>query len=768
MTKKFGAALAASLLAGVALPGVALAQTASVSGSASQANDDATTDEEDSRVIIVTGTKQNQSIQKEEASVAVVTQAAIEEQALFDLRDALLRTANVSTLGGDAINQLSIRGIQLGGVGNAGTGNTAQVYVDGAPASFNANQGVSNLWDVQQVEILRGPQSTVQGRNALSGAVVIKTADPEYSFGARARGIAATRDTYQVSGMVNLPIVDNQIALRVSADYREQDFGVIDITSGQRAQFIEAVTARAKLLIEPEFAPGLRMLFTGSYADTSFGQFNTLQTNVPVDDPAFADFDIFGQETIPASSRLEFNEVVRGIVDIDYEISDAWSIKALGTLEDVTRTIDFSPAGAGDNADRVYSGELRANFNYGNVFGWFGGYYFNATNSSDTVFVTPLSILGLPVDPPESIVDLQVLQGSDTENYAVFGDVTWELSDKWEINIGARYDWETFATLGIQGSVEVNPPSCVVAAFIPGIGGLPCAAIIPITNEPPVDSNFEAFLPRGSITYRISDDVSIAGTVARGYRAGGALLFAPPGETPALLEFGPEFLTNYEIAFRSQFWDNRITLNANFFYSSWDDQQVGIPDPSGLPFSTATVNAGTSELYGAEIDFRVEIIPELDFFSSIGLLSTQFIDFPFAEDANGNPLNPANPEFSNLAGNSFPGAPEFNLSIGFSYEDDSGFFVNANGAFSSAQFTNVANLPENEGDPIMLVNGRIGYRTDWGEIALFANNLFNERALTRQFVSAVAPQTGIPTLNASPSFTSTDPSVIGIQVGVDF
>ena len=755
---RWAAGSLSGLLASAAVPIAALAQDL----------DSGEAEDEDRPVIIVTGTKQNQTLQKVETSVAVVTQETIENQALFDLRDALLRTANVSTAGGDAINQLSIRGIQLGGVGNTGTGSTAQVYVDGAPASFNANQGISNLWDVAQVEILRGPQSTTQGRNALAGALIINTADPTYNFEVKARGILGTRNTYQGSGVLNVPIVDGQIAFRLAADYRENDFEVFDRVNDQPAQFIEGTTLRGKLLFEPEFAEGLRLLFTGSYAQTDFGQFNIVQSPVPVDDPAFQDFDIFGKETFPASSRFEDNEVIRGIIDLDYEFSDTWSVTAIGTVEDVNRDTDFAPAGFGRSRDRTYSGEVRANFDYGALSGWIGGYYFDSETSSETVFAFTSSLLGIPTTPADTAFEILALQGSTTENYAVFGDVAWELSERWTVNFGARYDWETFATSGLSGSLDVNPESCVVADFVPGIGGLPCQLIIPISNEPPVSADFEAFLPRVSITYDISADVLIGATVARGYRAGGSFLFAPPGETPTVATFDPEFLTNYELAFRSQFWDGRITFNANVFYSTWTDQQVFIPDPSNLPFTGQTVNAGESELYGLEADFRVEIIPELTFFTSLGLLHTEFIDFPFAQDADGNPTNPDDPTFANLAGNQFTAAPEFNLSTGFNFEDESGVFVNLSAAFTADQFANVDNLPENEGDPIVLVNGRIGFRTDWGEIALFANNLFNERALTRPLVSTVDPQTGSPSLNAQPSFTSTDPSVIGVQVQLNY
>ncbi|MEM9317062.1 MAG: TonB-dependent receptor, partial [Pseudomonadota bacterium] len=128
--------------------------------------------------VIVFGTKRNLSLQDTQVSVALVTKEDIEEQVLFNVEDVLLRTANVSTAGGD-LNNLSIRGVTLGGVGFTGTGATANIYVDGSPNSFNANQGASNLWDIGQVEILRGPQSTIQGRNALAGAIVISTPIPE-------------------------------------------------------------------------------------------------------------------------------------------------------------------------------------------------------------------------------------------------------------------------------------------------------------------------------------------------------------------------------------------------------------------------------------------------------------------------------------------------------------------------------------------------------------------------------------------------------------
>lgn len=711
--------------------------------------------------IIVTGTKGFKSIQKTEASVAVITEKAIEDQALFDVRDALLRVANVSTLGGDALNNLSIRGIQLTGVGFTGTGATANVYVDGAPGSFNANQGASNLWDVAQVEILRGPQSTVQGRNALAGALIINTADPEYDFRAKARAIVATEDTRQFSGMATGPIVEDQIAFRIAADYREQDFGVSNALNGDRALFQEALTLRGKLLFEPEAIEGLRVELNASHVDTDFAEFGTVNGPASFGEPGFDDFDPFGDETFNANARLEFNKTTRGILDIQYDVSENWKLFALGTIEDVNRDTTFGEAGNSESRDRTYSSELRFSFDYDNVTGWFGGYYFNSDTASDTVFNTPLSILGLPVEPADSTLSIFAQQGETTENYAVFGEVSYELNEKWTLNFGARYDWENFETVGLAGDIEVNPTTCTVAAFVPGIGGLPCALIIPVSNEPPQSASFNAFLPRGAITYNIDDLRSLSFVVARGYRAGGSFLFGAPGQPPEVREFGPEFITNYELAFRSQWFDQKLTVNANAFFSRWTEQQVSIPDPSGLPFSALTTNAGTSELYGLEMDITYYASEQFSVFTSFGLLSTEFTDFPFAP-------NSPDPEFQNLEGNRFTAAPTFNWSAGFVYEHDSGMFVNANGSYATRQFSDVTNLAINESEDYFLMNARLGYRSEKFEIALYANNLFDQRVITRQGVQTFNVGSNAIEPNSPPFFVVNDPRVVGVALTFDF
>ncbi|MEM7017026.1 MAG: TonB-dependent receptor [Pseudomonadota bacterium] len=712
--------------------------------------------------IIVTGTKRNISLQKEQTSVAVVTEADIEEQVLFDVEDIILRTANVSTDSSGALNNLSIRGITLIGVGFTGTGATANVYVDGSPNSFNANQGAANLWDVAQVEILRGPQSTVQGRNALAGAVIINTADPGYEFGADARVLGGNENNRNYSGTLNIPLIDNRLAFRVSADYREIDFEIANLNTNNNTRFQEALTARAKLLWEP--TDSMRIELGYQYVDTEFGEFNQVNAPGPVGTPEFDAFDPFGDVTFGQRERFEFNTVARYALDVTYDINDAWTLYGLATYEDSQRDTNFGALGVGDAPDETYTAEIRAAFDYGKLSGWIGAYYFDTEGSFQSVFSFPTAIFGIPSVPLDATVVFDTFQEDATENRAIFADVTYEFNETWSINVGARYDEEDFSDTGTTGSTIVNPPDCVFAPGVPGIGGLPCTALFPPTQDDPTTADFSAFLPRASVTYNFNELRSLSFTAARGYRAGGSYLRVVPGEAVQLLDFEPEFLTNYEFAFRSQWPEQDLTLNANLFFSEWEDQQVTIPGPTGAVFDMLILNVGSSEIYGLELELRKDLTDSLDMFATVGLVKTEFQDFPFAVDASGNPVNAENPIYANLAGSEFNSAPKTTLAIGLSWNAPSGFFASGNVSYASSQFSDVTNLEENKVGNYTLVNARAGYRHKNWSVAAFVDNLFDKRFVGRQGLSTVNTGSGISEPNMQPFFAINDPRVVGVEV----
>lgn len=712
--------------------------------------------------VVVIGTKSNLTLQETQTSVALVTAQEIEEQVLFSVEDVLLRTANVSTDAGDSLNNLSIRGITLIGVGFTGTGATANVYVDGSPNSFNANQGASNLWDVAQVEILRGPQSTVQGRNALAGAVIISTADPEYEFGVDARALVGNENNQQYSGMLNIPLIDDRLAFRLAADYREIDFDVLNVDTGNNTRFQQALTTRAKILWEPLDA--LRLELGYQYVDTEFGEFNSMNAPGPVGTPEFEAFDPFGRLTYGQRERFEFNTVHRTVLELTYDLNDAWTLIGLGTYEDSQRDTDFGAGGTADAPDETTQFELRAAFEYERISGWIGAYYFDTEGSFGSVFSFPPAVFGIPSVPADAIVVFDTFQEDATENRAIFADVSYEINDTWSVNVGARYDEEEFRDTGLTGETTSNPPDCIIDPNVPGIGGLPCAAIFPAQAEAPTTADFSAFLPRAAVIYSFDEQRSLSFNVARGYRAGGSYLRAVPGNAPELLDFDPEYLTNYEFAFRSRWPGQRITLNANLFFSEWEDQQVSIPGPSNTVLDTLILNVGSSEIYGLEVEFRKQFSDNLDMFATLGLVKTEFQDFPFAIDGNGDPINPDDPTYANLAGNEFNSAPQTTFAVGLAYQTPRGFFASGNLSYASSQFSDVTNLAENEAGDYTLVNARVGYRFgDWS-IAAFVDNAFDERFAGRQGLFTVNTATGLAEPNMQPFFAVNDPRVYGVEL----
>lgn len=714
--------------------------------------------------IVVTGTKRNLTLQDTQTSVAIVTSKQIEEQALFNVEDIIIRTANVSTDGSGALNNLSIRGVTLVGIGFTGTGATSNVYVDGSPNSFNANQGASNLWDVAQVEILRGPQSTVQGRNALAGAVIINTADPEYEFGTDVRVLAGNEDNRQYSAMVTGPIVDDTLAFRVAVDQREIDFGVTNLDTGNNTRFRDEFTARAKLLWEPSDRARIELIY--SYTDTEFGEFNQVVAPVPATDPTFADFDPFGNETFGGRERFEFNTVSRYTLDTQFELSDNWTLFGLATFEDSQRDTNFGASfGTGDAPDETFQYELRAAFDYDQWTGWIGAYYFDTSGSFQGLFNFSPATFGIPTDPPDGFVIFDTNQRDETKNQAIFFDVTYQANETWAFNFGARFDDEEFSDTGTVGTSEVGPGGCTIAPFVPGLGGFPCTVIFPPSGgEAPEPAEFDAFLPRGSVIYSFDDDKSMSFTVAQGYRAGGSYLYAPPGATPETRTFDPEFLTNYEFAFRSAWPEQDIVLNANLFYSDWEDQQVTVPGPSGAIFDSDVLNVGSAKLFGLEAEVRQTLTETLDWFATLGYVETQFTDFPFAIDSEGNPANPDDPTFANLRGNDFNNAPHLSVAVGLNYQNDRGWFASGTASYTGEQYSDVTNLESNKVDAYTIVNARAGYRNDNWSVALFADNVFDERFIGRQGLFSVATNDGTVTANTGPFFAVNDPRVVGVEL----
>lgn len=706
--------------------------------------------------IIVTGNKQNRSLQDTQISAEVFTGERIERELLISADDLFERAPNIASTG--VTNGVSIRGVSRIGVGTAGSGVTSNVYLDGAPASNNALLNLLTLWDVDQVEVLRGPQSTVQGRNALAGAVIINSKDPSDEFELDGQVRIGEHGSRQYSASVSIPVIENELAIRLAADQINYDGDVKNVFTNEDSNFQDATSLRGKILFEPSALPALRFDLQIDYVEGERGRFEIVVPPVPASDPGFGAFDPFDGETFDTPDLSEY-ETLRPILRIDAELSEVFTLTAIGTYEDtiedrefgdVLDPLRFSFSGTQDEESKISSVEVRLNFRSGPWSGWLGGYYYEEENEFGFDGLFQLSALGIPTLPTESVIGSSNIFRNETENSALFGEARYELNDRWAFELGFRYDREAVRDGGVvDAPATSDPANCVIDPIVPGIGGVPCiiiaGSLFGSAADPLPEEKFEAFLPRGTVIYSFDEWRSVSLAVQRGYRAGG--VFSQNtilNGVPATItdNYDPEFLTNYEFALRSQWFDQRLTANLNVFYSKWTDQQISIPGPSGLPGDVAIINTGSSDLFGGELSIDYLATESLRLFMTVGYLDTEFTDFPFAINSNGLPVNPTDPQFANLDGNEFSIAPELTLSAGIYYEHASGWFGDATVSYTGEAFSDVENLSFDRTDSFTLVNLRVGFRKTSGEIYLYAENLFDSRAVTQRNLGSVSTLTG--------------------------
>ena len=217
--------------------------------------------------IVVYGTKQARSLDDVASSVDVTTAEEIAREPITDLYDIIDRIPNVSqSFGGLGF---SIRGVDQRGVG--GNGATLTIYVDDSPLSNQTTFfGPLDSWDLQQVEVYRGPQSTNFGRNSLAGAIYVRTQDPTYEWDLKARAEAGNNGTYQGAVAFGGPIIEDELAFRFAGNYRESEGFGFNTFLDKEADATELKTGRLKLLFEPTDA--IKIISTSSYTENFAGE----------------------------------------------------------------------------------------------------------------------------------------------------------------------------------------------------------------------------------------------------------------------------------------------------------------------------------------------------------------------------------------------------------------------------------------------------------------------------------------------------------------
>lgn len=719
--------------------------------------------------IVVTGEKTSRSLQETVTSVAVTTAQRIDEENLQTLYDIINRTPNVSETYG--ATGFSIRGISESGVSGGGVGGLATVYVDGAALTKDALfSGPLNMWDVAQVEILRGPQSTLQGRNSLAGAIIVRTQDATFDWQARVRALYSDADDRSIAFAVGGPLIDDVLAFRIAVEHSDDDGFIYNPTRHEDADAAEMTSARVKLLFTPTEHFTLRGTYTHTDRTSSY-LFTYAHTDVPD----------YWDNRIDLSDSPNTTDNVGDFVTLEgvYDISDTLSLTSVTSWADIDDHSaydgDLTAAplsyGTADESSQTLTEELRLNYNGQRLDGLIGLYYSNrdvsSVSASLTDVPTPAPTLEAVLQgPPFGLdaatasfaaalyaaalpnihVDYSSIAPSEIETMALFADATFALNDRIDLHAGFRYDREDYTITSTQSAVFAGtyPDPTLYGPYAPVIDGLNQVVDLFVSqassSAPRTTRSFEAFLPKLGVTYNWSDDISTSFTVQRGYRSGGSSVNIARS---TIVPYDPEYTWNYELAFRSLWLDGRLAFNANAYYIDWTDQQVSVNLGLNL-YDYQVENAGASHLYGAEASLTYRASDHFETYASLGYEETKFDDLTVLGGGGADDLH--------LSGSQFHFAPRWTAAVGATYRWADGFLLNLNASYRSDAFADIgANQYLYAIDARTLVNGKIGYETErWGAY-IYANNLFDEH-----YIQYPRASEGIALLG--------DPRVIGVTL----
>lgn len=535
--------------------------------------------------VTVIADKQGRSQRDTGTSLTVVDGQTLQAHGLDDSRAALGNLANVTSAGVGNIAP-AVRGVDGTGPATgsdaffAGTRPRLSLSIDGRPASYNEIVfGGDSLWDVQQIELLRGPQSLLQGRNAIAGTLAIKTRDPSWEPEGSVRVLAGNRDRRQAAFAVSGPLAGDQIAFRIAGDVQRQH-SYLDFTpipgASDPGEF-ETRTLRGKLLFKPDALPDFSALLTFQHAQSRAPQLESVSRPFDEDRTSTPDMPVFDNR----SNVL--------IADTQWRLSDRLRWDNLISATDLHVKRD-APVGTGiatiDNREYVLEPKLVLEKGDARTSGIFGAYFFRAKQHE---------IIDFPTN--ERFRD-------EIRTAALYGETQIALRDDLELSLGARYERETHRRVGGDGAV-VNID---------------------------IDKTYSAFLPKLGLSWRANEHWTFGGLVSRGYNAGGGGVVAAyvlPLFTFRNYSYDPEYVVNYELFFRSELADGRVQLTGNIFYGDYRDMQLPFDlDPRPGVWSVEVRNADRARNYGAEFGVRWQAMPSLELYSDIGLLRTKVTEYP--------------------------------------------------------------------------------------------------------------------------------------------
>ncbi|MEM8999560.1 MAG: TonB-dependent receptor [Bacteroidota bacterium] len=646
--------------------------------------------------VIVSANRRLEDIQKTPASVSAIGAKRVEQLQVKQFNELNSIAPNFRSYDDGANGSFTLFASR--GISTVDNNPAIGLYIDDVPY-FNTFAFPLSLADVEQIEVLRGPQGTLYGRNALAGVIKITTKKPQNDVTGYATVGFGNLNANEYSFAVNTPVVKDKLFFRANMSIQERDGFVENLATGENLQDREAVEANFRLRYFANDKLSLNLQYSlqrresNAYAFALATPDNTFQdilANMPFQ--VSYNEDVFRTtltQNLALNLKYDFGSFslnsVTAYQDTDLEALDEFDYSPL-SIQAAGRDLEY----------QNISQEIRLVSTTDKKFSWIAGAFLYRNNNDDgNDFITGADF-GL-IDPDfAGLVPFTRFDRADIvqQGYALYGQASYDITEKITLSGGIRYDFE-------ENETTINRTYD--------------SAIFPASDFSG-STDFDSFSPKVAISYQANEKTFAFANVARGFRPGGVNQFVLD-ETQT--GFDSENTWNYELGIKNNFLNNRLRLNLTGFFITYNNQQV-FTLLNSANFDLGTDNIGESRSFGLEVESEWAVTRGLSLGLNLGYLNTEILEF--------SPVDFNTGLATDFSGNDLPLSPEFNGNINLNYiqpiNKNINFESSLDYSYQSDIFFDVGNelLQEAYG----ILNGRVGVTTKNFDLFIWGKNITDE------------------------------------------
>ena len=639
--------------------------------------------------ITVTANKVEEDITDVPQSITVIDDEILKEKGIVDIPDVINEIPNMSFMPGltpGLTNSVNFRGLNP----SLFTSNfPVVIYIDGVAYS-NSGGFDASLVNAERIEVLRGPQGTLYGKDAIGAVIKVVTKEPENEWHGNIGTEYGSYNDMQGSFNVNGSIIQDKLYLGLNGRYQQDDGWITnDYNGDDEANKSESRNLGAFLLYKPTDRFSAKFILSNdSYESHGYTGYalppGTNANKFDRDDAEHVsvDKDAISESESPAQSlylKYEFDSVILTSTTAHRYI-EAESVRDIDYMADTA--MDGCVSFVNEDTE-TWTEELRLSSNNTEGFRWVAGAYFDTEDVE--------SGNGIQRNPSGSIYEYNWESETESQTLALFGQTMIPLGNSFELTLGARYQQ-------IDKEMDLDAYYHLV-----GVSSDPYYSLH-------ADETWTAFLPKVALSYRLNENWTTYASAAQGYMPGGFTRLASSGSEKDNT-FDPQLSTNYEIGIKGEL--NRARLAAAIFYMDIED----IHFSKQVNDTWVTDNADSAHSLGAELELTYFLTDSIELTAAIGVIEAEYDDYD-----NGNVV---------WDGESIENTPSYSARIGAAYYHPNGFYARGDVRIQGeVPYYDSTNAEFRELDDYITADVKVGYRFKGFDIYAYCNNLTDEEYMT--------------------------------------